>query len=48
VKSLAKDFENKPKRNSSNKTASSADMGNQPGHSAEYHKAMDEAQKTKK
>ncbi|WP_156478663.1 hypothetical protein [Anaerosporomusa subterranea] len=45
---MAKDFDNKPKHNGSNKGSSSADIGNQPGHSVEYHKSAGNEQKTKK
>jgi type IV secretory pathway VirB6-like protein len=48
VKPLAKEFDNKSKHNGSNKGSSSADIANQPGHSAEYHKSAGDEQKKKK
>jgi hypothetical protein len=48
VKPLAKENENQSKHSGSNKGAPSGNIANQPGHTAEYHKANGNEQKNKK
>jgi hypothetical protein len=48
VKPMPKDSQPDPKHSGSNKDSASADMANQPNHSANYHKAAGDGTITKK